>query len=458
MLSQRLSRPRARRLRKGAARVVAAVALFAGVTAAGSDARAARAPQAAPTSHALMRFVRVRSGGSACQPDCPEWISAEGKIVTGTADALARVLAAVGDRRLPIFINSAGGSVHDAMAMGRLIRAKRLAVVVARTAIAPCAASAGDCGEAQGSAMLSGAYCASACTLVLAGGIERYVSPMSFLGVHHLTEFVTKTQVRRSYAVRYLVLAGFKLELSRKLVAERRSTATTRRNVNRGVDDSVDRYFARMGVLDPVMKLTLTTPAKDIHRLTAEELEASRLATIWVDGASPVEEDAGANGLKGQPIDAQSGAAALFAAKVASPLERPIEGQPAALETSFAYRRGGGTVLASFLVRDAAGWAPMQPPGAGILLILYPEGTEFRAARPAAGEPMRVAIPIEAFCRLERGGRAVVSFIEPNAGTAAGTDEAAHASRPPVTIDPVGADDATLLFDEACPQNKAASG
>jgi hypothetical protein len=71
---------------------------------------------------------------------------------------------------------------------------------------------------------------------------------------------------------------------------------------------------------------------------------------------------------------------------------------------------------------------------------------------------MRVAIPIEAFCRLERGGRAVVSFIEPNAGTAAGTDEAADASRPPVTIDPVGADDATLLFDEACPQNEAASG
>ena len=115
------------------------VALLAGGAVAARHGEAAPAPQAAPISQAPMRFVRVRSDGSACQPDCPEWISAEGKIVIGTADALARVVAAVGDRRLPILINSAGGSVQDAIAMGRLIRARRLAVVVAHTAIAPCA-------------------------------------------------------------------------------------------------------------------------------------------------------------------------------------------------------------------------------------------------------------------------------------------------------------------------------
>jgi hypothetical protein len=457
MLSQRLSRAGVRRALARAARVVATAALLAAASAAGAEARAAPRPQAAPTSLAPMRFVRVRSGGSACRTDCPEWISAEGKIVTGTADALARVLAAADDRRLPIFINSAGGSVQDAMAMGRLIRAKRLAVVVAHTAIAPCAGSARDCGEAQGSAMSLGAYCASACTLVLAGGIERYVSPLSFVGVHQLTELITKTEVKRAYAVRYLVLAGVKLELSRKLVAERRSTETTRQAADRGVDDSVGRYLSEMGVVDPVMKLTLATPAKDVRWLTAEELAASHLATIWVDGASPVIEDAGANGLRGQPIDAQSGAASLLTAKVASPLERPVEGRPAALEASFAYRRGGGTVLASFLARDSVGGAPLEGPGSGIFLILYPEGAEFRAARPAAGEPMRVTIPVGAFCRLNSVGRAVVSFVEPSAGTPARTDGAAEPGQPPVTIDPIGADDATLLFDEACPQNKRAS-
>ncbi|MGD0563041.1 MAG: hypothetical protein ABSA66_08115 [Roseiarcus sp.] len=438
-------------------RAVATAALLAGGIVAASPARAATAPQAAPTSLAPMRFLHVRSGGSTCRTDCPEWISAEGKIVMGTADALARVIAALGDRRLPIFINSAGGSVQDAMAMGRLIRAKRLAVVVARTAIAPCAASARECGEARGSAESWGAYCASACTLVLAGGIERYVSPLSFVGVHQLTEIVSKTQVKRLYSVRYFSVAGLKLELSRTLVGERRSTATTKRTADKGVDDSVDLYLAEMGVLDPMMKLTLATPARDIHWLTADELETSRLATIWVDGASPIVDDAGASGVRGEPIDARSGAASLFVAKSASPLERPVEGRPAALEASFAYRRGGGMVFATLLARDSADGTAVDVRGSGIFVILYPEGAEFRAGKIAAGEPMRVAIPVRSFCRLGRGGRAIVSFIEPIPGTAAGTNEAAHPSEPPVAIDPVAAQGAKPLFDEACPRNATAS-
>ncbi len=438
-------------------RAVATAALLAGGIVAASPARAATAPHAAPTSLAPMRFVHVRSGGSACRTDCPEWISAEGKIVTGTADALARVIAALGDRRLPIFINSAGGSVQDAMAMGRLIRAKRLAVIVARTTITPCPASARQCAEASGSAESWGAYCASACTLVLAGGIERYVSPLSFVGVHQLTEIVSKTQVKRLYSVRYLVLAGQRLELSRTLVGERRSTATTRRTANRSVDDSVGLYLAEMGVLDPVMKLTLATPARDIHWLTAEELETSRLATIWVDDVSPIVDDAGASGVRGEPIDARSGAASLFVAKSTSPLERPIAGRPAALEASFAYRRGGGTVFATLLARDSADGKPVDAPGSGIFLILYPEGAEFRADRIAADEPMRVAIPLRSFCRLGRGGRAVVSFIESVQGTSAGTNEAADPSEPPVAVDPVAAEGAKPLFDEACSESATAS-
>jgi hypothetical protein len=62
---------------------------------------------------------------------------------------------------------------------------------------------------------------------------------------------------------------------------------------------------------------------------------------------------------------------------------------------------------------------------------------------------MQVKIPRDGFCRLNRGGRAVVSFVAPSGATAAG--------EPPVTIDPVGADDATMLFDEACPHSATAS-
>jgi hypothetical protein len=433
-----------------AALIVAPAALLAGGVVAA--ARAEPTVQAAEGSQAPMRFIRVRSGDPACRRDCPEWIAAQGKIVRGTADALARVLAGLGDRRLPIFIDSGGGSVIDAMAMGRLIRAKRLAVVVAHTAIAPCPASAKTCGEARGTAQSWGAYCASACTLVLAGGTERYVSPLSLVGVHQLTELVVTTEIKRSYAVRYFALAGLKFELSRKLVAERRSTSETKKAADRGVDDSVARYLQDMGVLDPVMKLTLTTPAKEIHWLTAEELKDSRLATIWVDGVSPVENDVGASGVRGEPIDPQSGAESVFAATIASPLERPVAGRPIELDASFVYRRGGAAVLASFVARDSDDGKPVDLHSGGLFMILYPAGAELRAAKPAADGPMRMAIPIHDFCRMAHGENAVVSFIEPaDAGAAAPPHE------PPVTLDPFGADDAALLFDEACPQRTSAS-
>lgn len=438
-------------------RVIAAAALLAGAIDAASLARAAPASHASPSSQAPMRFVRVRSGDLACRPDCPEWISAEGRIVAGTARSLARAVAALHGRRLPIFVNSAGGSVRDAMAMGRLIRAKRLAVVVAHTTIAPCPASAEDCGEARGSAESWGAYCASACTLVLAGGIERYVSPLSLIGVHQMTEVVSKIRVKRLYSVRYFVVAGLKFELSRTFVGERRATATTKRSAKKSVDDDVALYLDEMGVLDPVMELTLATPARDVRWLTAEELATSRLATIWVDDASPIVEDDGASGLRGEPIDARLGAASLFVAKGASPLGRPVAGRPAELEASFAYRRGGAAVFTTLSLRDAAGGAPANAGGAGIYVILDPEGAELGAGKFAAGEPMRLAIPVRSFCRLRRGGRAIVSFGEPMQGKAAETDGAAQPGEPTAAIDLAAAEGARPLFDEACPRIAVAS-
>jgi hypothetical protein len=387
-----------------------------------------------------MRFVRVMSGGPACEPNCPEWISAEGKIVRGSAEALERVVGALDGRRLPIFINSAGGSVEDAMAMGRLIRSKRLAVAVVHTRIAPCPASVPSCGEARGAAETAGAYCASACTLVLAGGVERYVSPLSFVGVHQLTQVLRKTTVKRAYKVRYVGIAWFKWEVSRKLVVVDRSTSTIKRAADSSVVDIVADYFSEMDVGEPVMELTLATPERQVHWLTAEELASSRLATIRVEGVSPVVESEGANGLGGDPIDAQSGAVAVLVAKSAAAL---LAG-PGKIESAFSYRRGGGSVLATFQPRDSADGSHR----AGLLLTFYPNGgqtraAQFRAEADATGGPVSIAIPVRDFCGLARGGRMAVSLIE----------------RPDASQDLPVDDDAKSLLDEACaPIASAAPG
>src|SRR5260370_35868055 len=80
-----------------------------------------------------MRIVRVVSSDPSCQPNCAGWISAEGKIVIGTAQTFTEAVNDLGGRRLPILIHSHGGSLVDAGKMGGLIRAQGLAVAGART-------------------------------------------------------------------------------------------------------------------------------------------------------------------------------------------------------------------------------------------------------------------------------------------------------------------------------------
>ena len=62
----------------------------AGVSASGLIALPSYAdlrPPARPRATPPMRFVRVRSADPACEPNCPEWLSAEGRIEPGSARA-----------------------------------------------------------------------------------------------------------------------------------------------------------------------------------------------------------------------------------------------------------------------------------------------------------------------------------------------------------------------------------
>ena len=68
-----------------------------------------------------------------------------------------------GDYIKTVVLNSPGGSVTDALAMGRLIREKKFATEVE-----------------------AGKYCASSCPLVFAGGIERRAGDKAAIGVHQV--------------------------------------------------------------------------------------------------------------------------------------------------------------------------------------------------------------------------------------------------------------------------------
>jgi hypothetical protein len=141
------------------------------------------------TDHPL-RIVVVRSSQPGCEPKCAEWISAEGDIVLATAEQLRKIVNSVGGRKLPILIHLRGGLTNQAMFMGFLIRARRLDVAVARTVFDPCANTPGGCkqgtwGGPLGEPESKSAFCYSACTYVLAGGVRRFVGPEARVGVHN---------------------------------------------------------------------------------------------------------------------------------------------------------------------------------------------------------------------------------------------------------------------------------
>src|SRR5438552_2792022 len=87
---------------------------------------------------APMRFAIVRSNVEGCEPNCPQWISAEGAITQETPALLRKILKQAGKDRLPVLINSVGGDVDASLAMGDIIRANRLDVGVGWTFFAGC--------------------------------------------------------------------------------------------------------------------------------------------------------------------------------------------------------------------------------------------------------------------------------------------------------------------------------
>jgi hypothetical protein len=151
-------------------------------------------------------FFVATGPADACGPGCRAWIAADGKIDLYAAQRLRRVMAKLGQRRLPLFLHSAGGSVLGAIELGRLIRSHNLEVGVSRTLPAECGHGSQDdkaCETLKRSGRdliseldSSHSTCNSACVYTLAGGVVRSVPPGVRLGVHAIGFDFRKMPVR----------------------------------------------------------------------------------------------------------------------------------------------------------------------------------------------------------------------------------------------------------------------
>ncbi|SDA99241.1 hypothetical protein [Mesorhizobium qingshengii] len=212
----------------------------------GLTAAAKPSPPAEPESAQRdedMRFVVVRGSNPLCNPDCPEWISAEGAITPQTPQKLRQLLATLGDRRLPVVINSRGGDLFSALAAGRLIHERKLDTAVARTDFVGCDPGEADCaaedGAYAGLSIDAGVECDSACALMLAGGVRRLVGPQARLGLY----LTGQKQVVKAYLEEMAIDPGL-------------FTAIERRSVERPLEP------------DMMLKVGLTTGPQSVDALT----------------------------------------------------------------------------------------------------------------------------------------------------------------------------------------------
>jgi hypothetical protein len=158
--------------------------------------------------------------------------------LTGTIDpgAAARVEAEIeahGEYVKTVALNSPGGAVADALAIGKLIRDKGYATSVA-----------------------AGALCASSCPLVFAAGRERIASARSAIGVHQIYAAAPADSLLSRVAT-----AGQAMSDAQTLTAQ------------------ISRYLKGMGVDEEVWLKALETPPDRLTYFSAEELKRLNLAT-----------------------------------------------------------------------------------------------------------------------------------------------------------------------------------
>jgi hypothetical protein len=255
-------------------------------------AMAAKAPQKkeTPPAEPPMRVVIVRGAEAGCEPSCPEWIAAQGKIEARTVTRFKKILDRLGPRKLPLLIHSGGGDMDASLAIGRMLRERGLDIAVARTAFVPCAPKDAACVKNRANDMMQGrpddtlAICASACAFVLAAGDRRFVGMRAYVGVHQILLLQTFSKVMQTFKVTLVRSSTGAPKVKKELVGTKIiARRTVPKKAPASVYDRVERYFAEMGVDQRINGLLQKTPNASVHWLNHTELKDTRIATHRLD-------------------------------------------------------------------------------------------------------------------------------------------------------------------------------
>ena len=230
---------------------------------AGEPAKAAAKREGDLIQGPPMALYLAKGQPDACGPGCSEWIAAEGIFDRGAAARFRAFLQRHGQRKLPVYLNSPGGALSNALAMGRLMRQRGMTAGVGRTIPQGCdplrerepACEASKRSGRQLDAELRSAraVCGSACVYALVGAKLRLVPAGARLGVHASA----LARCDRSGCVR----------LSS-------ATKMTREQLGRIESDAAQltRYFREMGVDTALLDAAKQIPHESVRYLSRDEI------------------------------------------------------------------------------------------------------------------------------------------------------------------------------------------
>jgi len=198
---------------------------------------------------------RTEGPAAQCGRSCRTWVSAVGLVTDRTARDFEIFATDSLVRGATLVLDSEGGSVLAAMALGRAIRRLDMTTTVGRTLVLP----EGN-GKEPRTTLSSRARCESMCAFILLGGARRHVPQEARVLVHQIwLGSKSKRALESSYSAE---------EISR---------------VQRDVG-SLARYTVEMGGGIELIEAALRVPPwEPMHELSGEEIRRMRLATIdWL--------------------------------------------------------------------------------------------------------------------------------------------------------------------------------
>ncbi|OAF06009.1 hypothetical protein AYJ54_20155 [Bradyrhizobium centrolobii] len=184
-----------------------------------------------------------------CEPNCRGWVSAVGIITTDTPKDFEEFVRGRQLGGATVVLDSSGGSVNDAITLGRRFRNLGLLTTVGIT-------MQNRGGQGARPAVAPEAYCESMCVFLLLAGKKRYVPEAAHVRVHQIWMGDRADDAKAaSYSAQDLMIVE--------------------RDIGR-----LAKYTFDMGGAGDLLSLALNVPPwEDLHELDASELKLTNLVT-----------------------------------------------------------------------------------------------------------------------------------------------------------------------------------